>query len=268
MLTLIDEVTGTTVSDGVALDVTTYGAGAGASAGPTTLLLHGVEGARDDRAFGELLGAAQTVLAPSHPGFDLSPRPDWLDSVEDLAYLYLDWLERLDARDVTLIGCQFGGWIAAEIAVRSCARVSRLVLVDAVGIKPGSREDRDIADVFHLTRAELDRRIFHDPAKGPGDLTVAPKDDVLRLARNEEALACYGWEPYLHNPRLLRWLHRISVPTLVVWGESDGIVTPAYGRSLAAAIPGARFELVPHAGHRPQVEQPRHLADLISDFSR
>jgi pimeloyl-ACP methyl ester carboxylesterase len=206
MLTLTDNLTGTTVSDGVILDVATYGAG------PTTLLLHGVEGAPDDRALGELLGAAQTVLAPSHPGFDLSPRPDWLDSVEDLAYLYLDWLEQLDARDVTLVGCQFGGWVAAEIAVRSCARLSRLVLVDAVGIKPGSREDRDIADVFHMTRAELDRRTFHDPAKGPGDLSAAARDDVLRIARNEEALACYGWEPYLHNPRLLRWLTASACP--------------------------------------------------------
>ncbi|HEY6495956.1 MAG TPA: alpha/beta fold hydrolase [Trebonia sp.] len=262
MLTLTDERTGTEVSAGVVLDVTAYGAG------PAALLLSGVEGVRDDQEFVTLLGGAHAVLAPSHPGFDLSPRPDWLDSVEDLAYLYLDWLDRLDARDVTLVGCQFGGWVAAEMAVRSSARLSRLVLVDAVGIKPGGREERDIADVFHMTRGELDRRTFHDTARGPGDLTAALEDVVLRIARNEEALACYGWEPYLHNPRLLRWLHRISVPTLVVWGESDGIVTPGYGRSLAEAIPGARFEVIPDAGHRPQVEQPGGLSALIRDFSR
>jgi pimeloyl-ACP methyl ester carboxylesterase len=261
MLTITDESTGTEVSDGVVLDVATYGAG------PAALLLPGVEGARADQEFATRLGAGHTVLAPSHPGFDHSPRPDWLDSVEDLAYLYLDYLDRIDARDVTLIGCQFGGWVAAEMAVRSSARLARLVLVDAVGIKPGRREERDIADVFHMTRAELDRRTFHDVAKGPGDLSVADKDDVLRIARNEEALACFGWEPYLHNPRLLRWLHRISVPTLVAWGESDGIVTPDYGRAYAAAIPEARFELVAEAGHRPQAEQPERLSALIRDFA-
>jgi pimeloyl-ACP methyl ester carboxylesterase len=262
MLTLTDERTGTEVSDGVIIDVATRGTG------PTALLLPGVEGARDDLEFAAELGDAHTVLTPSHPGFDTSPRPDWLDSVEDLAYLYLDYLDRTDARDVTLIGCQFGGWVAAEIAVRSCARLARLVLVDAVGIKPGGREDRDIADVFHLTRGELDRRTFHDAGKGPGDLSAAPEDDVLRIARNEEALVCFGWEPYLHNPRLLRWLHRVTVPTLVAWGESDGIVTPAYGQSFAAAIPDARFEVIPEAGHRPQAEQPERLAALIREFSR
>jgi pimeloyl-ACP methyl ester carboxylesterase len=261
MLTLTDERTGTEVSDGVVLDVATYGSGS------TALLLPGVEGAPADREFAARLGADRTVLAPSHPGFDTSPRPDWLDSVEDLAYLYLDYLDRIHAHDVTLIGCQFGGWIAAEIAVRSCARLARLVLVDPVGIKPGSREDRDIADVFHMTRAELDRRTFHDTAKGPGDLSAAPEEEVLRIARNEEALACFGWDPYLHNPRLLRWLHRISVPTLVAWGPSDGIVTPDYGRAYAAAIPESRFELIDGAGHRPQVEQPDRLAALVRDFA-
>jgi pimeloyl-ACP methyl ester carboxylesterase len=261
MLSLTDESTGTEVSDGVVLDVAAFGAG------PTALLLPGVEGVLADQEFASRLGARYSVLAPSHPGFDTSARPDWLDSVEDLAYLYLDYLDRVGARDVTLIGCQFGGWVAAEMAVRSASRLSRLVLVDAVGIKPGGRENRDIADVFHMTRSELDRRTFHDTAKGPGDLSAADEDDVLRIARNEEALACFGWDPYLHNPRLLRWLHRIGVPTLVAWGESDGIVTPDYGRAYAAAIPGARFELIPEAGHRPQVEQPERLSTLIRDFA-
>ncbi|MFI5610300.1 alpha/beta fold hydrolase [Amycolatopsis sp. NPDC051903] len=262
MLTLTDETTGTAVSDGVVLDVSTTGSG------PATLLLHGVEGVRDDREFIGRLAETATVLAPSHPGFDLSPRPDWLDSVEDLAYVYLDWLDRIDAHDVTLVGCQFGGWVAAEIAIRSTARLTRLVLVDPVGIKTGGPTDREIADVFHLTREELDARTFHDPAHGPGDLTRAERETVLRIARNEEALACYGWEPYLHNPRLRRWLRRIDVPALVVWGESDRIVSPGYGRSFAEAIPGARFEVLAGAGHRPQVERPAELAGLIREFSR
>src|ERR1700744_2315600 len=101
MLTLTDERTGSEVSSGGVLDVTAQGAGAPA------LLLSGVEGVRDDQEFATLLGDTHAVLAPSHPGFDLSPRPDWLDSVEDLAYLYLDWLDQLEAHDVTLVGCQF-----------------------------------------------------------------------------------------------------------------------------------------------------------------
>jgi pimeloyl-ACP methyl ester carboxylesterase len=261
LLTLVDENTGTVVSHGVTLDVMTLGTG------PTVLLLHGVEGAAANRRFAELLAEDHRVIAPSHPGFDLSPRPDWCDSVDDLAYLYLDWLDRLDAPEVVLVGLQFGGWLAAEIAVRSCSRLSHVVLVDPVGIKVGGREDRDIADVFAMSRTELDALVFASPEHGPGDLTRAPEEEVLRIARNEEALALYGWEPYLHNPRLRRWLHRISAPSLVVWGEHDGIVSPAYGKAYADPMPRSSFELVASAGHRPQLEQPDRLAALIRDFT-
>jgi pimeloyl-ACP methyl ester carboxylesterase len=260
MLMLVDNQRGTMLGNDIVLDVMTAGAG------PTALLLHGGEGTEADRGFVGTLADRFTVLAPSHPGFGLSPRPDWCDSVEDLAYLYLDWLDRMDAHDVVLIGLQFGGWLAAEMAVRDCSRLSRLVLVDPVGVKIGGREDRDIADVFAMSRAELDSRLYADPAAGPGDLSRAPVEQVLHIARNEEALALYGWEPYLHNPRLRRWLARISVPTLVVWGAQDRIVSSEYGRAYAAAIPGSRFELVEAAGHRAQIEQPDRVAKLIGDF--
>lgn len=263
MLALVGPGTGTVVAtvegEDVVLDVRTTGDG------PPVVVLPGVEGVGADAAFLDALSATRTVHAPSHPGFGLSPRPDWCDSVEDLAYLYLAWFVRADLRDVVLVGLQFGGWLAAEIAVRSTARIARLVLVDPVGIKVGGREDRDIADVFALDRAELDRRLYADPAAGPGELTAAPREDVLHVARNEEALALYGWEPYLHNPRLRRWLSRIDVPTTVVWGARDGIVSPDYGRAYAAAIPGARFEVVDGAGHRAQIERPDEIARLVTD---
>lgn len=265
MLTLVDTGTGTVVgrADGadVVLDVGVAGSG------PPAVVLPGAEGAQADAAFVDALAARFSVQVPSHPGFGLSPRPDWCDSVEDLAYLYLEWFERQGLRDVVLVGLQFGGWIAAEMAVRDTSRIGRLVLVDPVGIKVGGRLDRDIADVFAMPRHELDARLYADPAAGPGDLTAAPTEDVLHLARNEEALALYGWEPYLHNPRLRRWLPRIHVPTLVVWGEQDGIVSPDYGRAYAAAIPGARFETVGGAGHRAQVEQPERIAALVAEHS-
>jgi pimeloyl-ACP methyl ester carboxylesterase len=261
MLTLVDETTGTPAGHGVVLDVTELGSGA------PVVVLHGSEGAEADYEFLKTLADERRVIAPSHPGFGLSPRPDWCTSVEDLSYLYLDWLDRIDAHDVTLVGLQFGGWLAAEIAVRRSPRISRLVLVDAVGIKVGSREDRDIADVFAMSRTDLDARQHAVPETAPGDLSLAPREQVLHIARNEEALALYGWEPYLHNPRLRRWLDRIDVPTLVLWGEADGIVSPEYGRRYAEAIPGARFGLVPGAAHRAQIDQPYEIAARIRDFS-
>ncbi|MFC7656590.1 alpha/beta fold hydrolase [Pseudonocardia benzenivorans] len=265
MLSLVDSGSGTVVGsvrgENVLLDVYRTGSG------PTLLLLHGAEGREADEAFTDALAERFTVVAPSHPGFGLSPRPDWCDSVDDLAYLYLEWLEQQDLHDVVVVGLQFGGWVAAEMAVRECSRIGRLVLVDPVGIKVGGREDRDITDVFAISRAELDSRNYADPAAGPGDLALAPHEDVLHIARNEEALALYGWEPYLHNPRLRRWLGRVHVPALVIWGAQDGIVSPEYGRAYADSIPGARFELVEGAGHRAQIEQPDTLAELVVEHA-
>lgn len=265
MLNLVDSTSGTVVGrvegEDIALDVRRTGTG------PTAVVLHGVEGVQADAAFVDALAQQFTVVAPTHPGFGLSPRPDWCDSVEDLAYLYLEWLEREDLQDVVLVGLQFGGWIAAEMAVRDTSRIARLVLVDAVGIKVGGREDRDITDVFAVPRDELDARTYADPTAGPGDLAEAPYEDVLHIARNEEALALYGWEPYLHNPGLRRWLTRVRVPALVAWGAQDGIVSSDYGRAYADAIPGARFELIEGASHRAQIEQPAHITQLIADFT-
>ncbi|WP_230396695.1 alpha/beta fold hydrolase [Streptomyces blattellae] len=258
MLTLIDEGSGTQLRDDAVVDMTVTGSG------PPLLLLHGVEGTAADSEFVSALSADFTVYAPSHPGFGLSPRPNWCDSVDDLAYLYLDWMRAQGLDEVTLVGLQFGGWVAAEIAIRDSSRLSRLVLVDSVGVKVGGREERDIADVFAMPRTELDERMFATPHGRRGDLRLADPDAVLHIARNEEALAVYGWEPYLHNPRLSRWLARVDTPTTVIWGEQDGIVTPDYGRRLAALIPGAAFETVADAGHCAQIDQPSAVAQLIT----
>jgi pimeloyl-ACP methyl ester carboxylesterase len=94
-----------------------------------------------------------------------------------------------------------------------------------------------------------------------------PEDDVRTVARNREATARYAWSPYMHNPKLKGRLHRINIPTLVLWGDADRILTEAYGRAYCAAIPGARFETVARAGHYPHIEQPDEFARRTLAFS-
>jgi pimeloyl-ACP methyl ester carboxylesterase len=89
---------------------------------------------------------------------------------------------------------------------------------------------------------------------------------VLAAARNREATARYAWSPYMHDPKLRGRLHRIRVPTLLLWGSADRILSEAYGRAYAAAIPAARFELIERAGHFPHLEQPQAVADRIFAF--
>jgi pimeloyl-ACP methyl ester carboxylesterase len=150
------------------------------------------------------------------------------------------------------------------------------VLVDPVGIKIGGREERDIVHFFNTPPEELDRRSWHNPARRPPSCwglgwqavidEAMSDDDMVRLARNWDALCLFAWRPHMYNPQLKHWLRRISVPTLVLWGASDRVVTPAYGRAYAGLIPGARFELIERAGHHPELEQPCAFVYAVVDF--
>ena len=239
-----------------------------AGAGPPLLFLHGGDYFAQHREFFDGLTRHWQVMVPRHPGFGNSERPDGFRTVHDLAYLYLDLLERQDFGKVTLAGSSLGGWIALEICVRCLERIDRLVLIDSVGLKFGGHEERDIADIYALPADELRRRTFHDPQHTLTDYSVLSDAEAQSIARDREATALYGWRPYMHNPGLRQWLHRVRVPTLVIWGENDGIVTPEYGRKLCRSLPDARFEPIPQAGHYPQLEQPDRVADAIERFAR
>ena len=207
------------------------------------------------------------VIAPLHPGFGGSKRPDQIDTVDDLVYLYLDLLKQLDLQDLTIVGCSMGGWVAAELAVRCSDRLSRLILVDSLGIKVSDRETPDIADMFAIYEEELMGLLFRDPAKFKIDAKSLPEQALANIAENRAALALYLWEPYAHNPKLLGRLGRIDIPTLVIWGQNDGLVSAEYGRKFAAAIPGSTFETIPECGHLPQVERPDRLMEYITAFA-
>lgn len=212
------------------------------------------------------LAARARLIAPTHPGFGNSEQPPSFDSVDDLAYFYLDLLDEQKLTDVTLVGVSLGGWIAAEMAVKSTARIARLVLANAVGIKVGSRETRDIADIFAMPETDFNERAYANPALGVRDYKAMSDADVRIVARNREATARYAWSPYMHSPKLKSRLHRITVPTMFLWGDSDRILSEPYGRAYAAAIPGTRFEPIARAGHFPHLEQADEFARRVHAF--
>ncbi len=238
-----------------------------AGTGSPLLFLHGGDYVAQNQAFLDRLARHWRVIAPRHPGFGATPRPSWFRTVHDIAYLYLDLLDRLALTDALVVGSSFGGWVALEIAVRSEARLGRLVLIDSLGVKLGGREERDIADIYALPAEEVLGRLFVEPVHVVPDYAKLDDHELLAIARDREATALYGWKPYMHDPALAHWLHRITRPTLVLWGEADGIVTPAYGERLAAALPNARFERIAQAAHYPQIEQPGRVATAIEAFA-
>jgi pimeloyl-ACP methyl ester carboxylesterase len=235
--------------------------------GQPILWLHGEEGLDPASPFLDMLAGHGSVLAPSHPGFGHSPDVASIDTVDDLAYLYLDVLAARNLRNVTVVGSSLGGWIAAEMAVKCHDRFSGLVLVAPLGIKVGDRETRDIPDIFALPPDEVVRLQYRDPARAAVDHKALTDDQLTVIARNREATALYAWEPYFHNPKLRQWLHRITLPTLLLWGADDRFVTAAYyGDAFRTAIPGARFETIPGAGHFPHIEEPAALVERVSAF--
>ena len=212
------------------------------------------------------LARSHRVICPTHPGFGVDSAPDWMTTIDDLAYFYLDVFIALDLRDVVLVGASFGGWIAAEIAVKSTARVSSLVLVNPIGIKIGARKARDIVDIYSLVDSDLLELAYADPSMGRVVYTELSDEELTYIARSREATARYGWSPFLHDPKLRRRLNRIDVPVLVIEGDADRVTRPGYGEAYASAIPGARFRSMEGAGHFPHHEAPDQLASLIAEF--
>ena len=251
--------------DGIELEVVRRGAAE--HRGPPLLLLHGMDTVPAGARFLDLLGRHAAILAPSLPGFGNTGRPPDFDTIYDLVHLVLAAIEELPYEKIALLGLSFGGWLAAEAAALCSHRLSRLILVDPVGIKLADRESRDILDVFNVNPAEVRRASWHDPAKAP-DYNAMSDEELVIHARNRDALCLYAWHPCLYNPQLKNWLGRIRLPTLFLWGESDRVVTPDYGRAYAGLVPGARFALIPEAGHHPELEQPERFAEAVTAFLR
>jgi pimeloyl-ACP methyl ester carboxylesterase len=228
------------------------------------LLLHGGAGPQSMTGFADLLAArGGRVVVPTHPGFGATPRPDALDSMAGLARVYAALLDRLDLDDVTVIGNSVGGWIAAELALLASPRIGSLVLVDAAGIEV---DGHPIVDFFSLTLDQVAEFSFHNPDRFRIDPTAMSDAQRSIVAGNRASLATYGG-PAMGDATLRARLHSVTVPTLVVWGDSDRIVDVDYGRAYAEAIPGATFLMLPDTGHLPQLETPDQLLTPIWDFA-
>jgi pimeloyl-ACP methyl ester carboxylesterase len=227
--------------------------------GPPLIFLHGASGHVGWLPFLDRLSRSFDVIAPEHPGFGQSDDPAWLESVGDLAYFYLDVMNALKLEGVHLMGTSLGGWVAAELAVRNTTRLASLTLVCAVGI---AADGRSIDDVFRMTPEENARRFYFDPERARARVAASSRADPLIAARNRATVVRLGYPRFL-DPGLANWLHRIDVPTLLVWGENDGLVPPVFGEAYCKLIPSSRLVVIPAAGHAPFEEQPEAFVNVF-----
>jgi pimeloyl-ACP methyl ester carboxylesterase len=241
-----------------------------AGSGPPLVFLHAATGLHWDPFLDNLAGDF-TVYAPEHPG--TSPGdPDairHLDDLWDLVIYYYEVFDQLGLSAPAVVGASFGGMVAAELAATNPERISKLVLISPIGLW---RDDEPVQNwMVGPQVTDLGKLLFYDPT-GPvatAALTL-PEDPEARIAAQIQiawALACTGrfvWP--IPDKGLKKRIHRISAPTLVVWGNQDRLVPAVYAEEFRKGIPQARVEMVDSAGHVPQLEQLQRVSGLVLDF--
>jgi pimeloyl-ACP methyl ester carboxylesterase len=246
--------------DGTEVDVTRAGSG------PPLLYLHGGGGAEPWTPFHADLAKRFTLIQPTHPGWGEQWMPDWLEGIEDLVLHYAAFIEDQGLGRPVVFGNSLGGWIAAELAVYRPDLVSGMILVDPAGFRPENPDWQ--MDLFYEAPEELLGKLFADPEKAaalmpPEGVTT---DFIVRQYRGSAALARLMWRRN-YDPKLRRRAARIKAPTLVIWGDSDQLIHPEHGRTVARDIPGAEFVLIGNAGHIPYLEQPQATLEAILRFA-
>jgi pimeloyl-ACP methyl ester carboxylesterase len=240
-----------------------------AGSGPPVVFFHGATGLVWDE-FLDALAEGHTVYAPEHPGTTPGD-PDGvqpLDNLWDLVLYYYELFDQLGLESPAVVGHSFGGMVAAEVAATNPTRVSRLVLIDPVGLW---RDDTPVKNWMVMQPEDLLAAVFADPA-GPAAqrMMAMPDDPQAQIDARIQfmwSLACTGkfvWP--IPDKGLKKRIHRITAPTLVIWGAEDGLIAPVYAQEFADRIRNARVELIEGAGHVPQLEQPERVIRAVREF--
>jgi pimeloyl-ACP methyl ester carboxylesterase len=208
------------------------------------------------------------VYIPAHPGFALSEGLEQIEDIQDMAWHYVDLLDQLGFEHVPVVGFSLGAWIALETTLLRPQLFSKLVLVAAAGLHV---EGAPMAELFIDDFDDLRRLLFFDAESSIVEQAMPLSLDdprILMYLRAREATARVGWNPYLHDPKLSRHLHRIQTPTLVLWGREDKLVPLAHGEAYAKHLPNVRLEVFPHCGHMLPFEKPVDFAAQTVEFLR
>lgn len=239
-----------------ALHVTRVGSGR------PLLYLHGIDGTRSSGDLVKLLGEHAEVIVPDHPGFGRSETPAWLESIHDLAYFYLQYLDELGTEKVDVVSHSLGAWIALEMAVRSCARFRTLTLISAVGIHlKGIKR----GDLFIRAPDVVLRSMVASADQGEALVKRVAADSDTEL-KNRYAIARVGWHPPMYDPHLGKWLHRVTCPVQIIWGRDDAILPLEYAHEFRRLIAGAQIQVLSDCGHLPHLEKPEQTASTILSF--
>jgi pimeloyl-ACP methyl ester carboxylesterase len=239
-----------------------------AGSGEPLVYLHSLLGEVRWLPFFEILSRHFTVYVPEAPGFANSEGLERIDTVHDLAFHYVDWLDEIGLEQPHIVGLSLGGWIAAELAVHYAHRVRTLALIDAMGLNVAGHF---IPDIFAANPGETRALLFTNPDSELAQSFVSdvPSPEMLDLMlTSRQASARVAWNPYLHDPKLEYRLYRVRARTLILWGEKDRLLPLEHGRLYERQIKGARFSTVKECGHLPPLEKADETARQVLEFLR
>jgi pimeloyl-ACP methyl ester carboxylesterase len=236
-----------------------------AGQGQPLLFLHGANGGRW-LPFLEDLSQEFDVIAPEHPGFGTSDTPEWLDNVGDLAHFYLEFIEQLSLDKVIVVGTSLGGWIECEMGVRSTQYIDRMVLSAPAGIHVKGVQK---GDMFLWNPEQMVRNLVYSTDLQDRMLAMPMSDDERDIAlRNRFTTAKLAWSPRLYNPDLAKWLHRIRIPVMIMWGREDKLIPASYADHFHELIPGSTLKVFDACGHLPHAEKPADFTAAIRAFAK
>lgn len=232
--------------------------------GAPLLVLPRDNGHPPNHEFLDLLAGQSTVYFPWLPGFHgSSPEEwEWLTSFRDLAIVTRQLIRALDLDRVDVVGLGFGGWLAAEMATMGHELFQTMTLVAPMGIQP---KHEYILDQFLISTEAYARAGFASDESFERVYGTEPEFDQLESWETDrEMTSRVAWKPYMYNPVLARLLAAVPTPTVIAWGDADRVVPPECGELYRAALPHAKVQVFPNAGHALDLEQPVALAAAVA----
>jgi pimeloyl-ACP methyl ester carboxylesterase len=240
-----------------------------AGSGPPLVYLHAAGGPIwDDFVVG--LTERYTVYAPHHPGTGETARDSiyQVDNLWDLVLIYDEIFEALNLSGVPVVGTSFGGMMACELAAHRPERISKIVLLDPIGLW---REDAPVAHYMLMPPekllATLYKHLDSEPVQKAIKMPDDPKEAAVVTADLVWALGATGkfvWP--IPDKGLKKRIHRIKAKALIIWGEDDALVSSIYAREFAQRIANSKVEIIKDCGHVPQVEKLEVVKPLVANF--
>ena len=232
--------------------------------GPPLIWLHWLWGEPDWMDQHRRLAERFTVYVPDLPGYGQSTLPEWARRPSELALILLKFLDALALERPIVVGSCVGGWVAAETAVLRPQRLSKLILIDPLGL---TNDWTKMPNVFYADPAAVPGFFFADTSLAQARAYVPDRSEWIEtFLENRLTSSLLLFDPYLHSRTLAHRLHLLTTPTLVLWGREDPLLSADHADLWTSLIAGSKSVLIPGAGHLPYVEDLAAVVGAIETF--